>query len=105
MAKDCKDELKVGRVVEVKDAFDGTISLALVLKDENEKLILSGESYWNEVSGMRSTITKIYSCANHKGAHIISTENRMLVWEIAPAKKMTITEIENVLGYKIEVVK
>lgn len=37
----------------------------------------------------------------------VSTENRELLWkreEEKPAKKMTVSEIEKILGYKVEVV-
>ena len=34
----------------------------------------------------------------------VSTENRELLWKREEAKKMTVSEIEKILGYKVEVV-
>ena len=51
------------------------------------------------------TITEVYGY--NKYAHMareVSTDQRPLLWKRAEAKKMTISEIEKELGYKIEVV-
>lgn len=51
-------------------------------------------------------IVKVFGLTRycHTLDDLLTTENRGLLWERTTVKTMTLTEIEDILGYKIEIV-
>jgi hypothetical protein len=110
-----REDLKAGMLVEVSEY--GRTELCLITYNEHDDLCFSGEYIWNHVHNLNKDkltygilkddckITKVYSRANNRNAHKLSTEGRKLLWERKEVKEMTIAEIEKELGYPIKVVK
>ena len=109
-----KDDLKVGYVVRtrvgdlymvmpvvdgmslVKKTGSAGMPLGVYNKDMQHDAILKDTSY---------DITEVYGHSVFSAFSLdISTEHRLLLWKREEAKKMTVSEIEKILGYKVEVV-
>ena len=108
-----KEELKVGMVVEVKES-DGTVSLCMILPNDRDKICVSGDTFWcnltefndDLIAPFGSKITKVFSRSyNNRVAYKLGTDARTLIWERKEAKELTVAEIEELLGYPIKVVK
>lgn len=104
-----KSDLKVGMIVKTRED-----ELFMVMPACNVNLVLSNGRHWMSLdsynddctaSCVKYDIVKVYGLTQmpHK-ATIVSTDSRELLWEREEAKKMTVAEIEDILGYKIEVV-
>lgn len=106
-----KSDLKVGYVVKLRKG-----ALCMVLPNANDEMCLSGERDRFPVSELRDDLTNKYTgtadvvevygrCAANKYAHHLSTHQRDLLWKRSEAKKMTVKEICDALGYDVEIVK
>lgn len=100
-----KSDLKDGRVVEIRNG-----KRFLVL---NDKLI--GKDSWMSIKHIHDdlspngdlTIDKVYATSAYLTEQFFDNKYLALIWERPkeePAKKMTVEEIENELGYKVEIV-
>ena len=104
-----KDDLKDGMVVELKNGYRGIIIHNLIIGEDfyiqlsnyNDRLIAN---YNNPiVNGLN--IIKVYNALSYKGfKNYIKDENLTLIWEREEPVKMTKEEIEEELGYKIEII-
>lgn len=113
-----KSDLKVGYVAKLRKG-----TLCMVLPNANDEMCLSGERDWFPVSELRDDLTDKYTdtadvvevygrCAANKYAHDLRTHRRDLLWKRcdllwkrSEAKKMTVKEICDALGYEVEIVK
>lgn len=105
-----KADLKVGYVVKHRNG-----ALAMVMPGRKGNLIvIDMKANYTEVEHFRENLTTAYSpldivevygysCYNYTSM-LISTSDRELLWKREEAKKMTVSEIEEALGYKVEVV-
>lgn len=88
----------VGLVVDMEDElwvmFEDDNSMTL--RDQEEDLSYSEESYFDIVE-----VYKVSSCFISK---IFNLDYHELVWKKNPKKKMTLKEIEEALGYSVEIV-
>ena len=82
----------------------------IALAESDSKSYLSGEMFYNKFTGF---IDKYGDCwtVNAFAKDTIGTQNGLYEfimldgWEVYDIKRMTKSEIEKVLGYKIEIVK
>lgn len=107
-----KEDLKIGMVVEDRE---GGLFMLMPHNNVDYDLVLSNRNSWIKFKNFNNDLThskfedldimKVYGFTNYPvHTTIISTDNRKLLWKREEAKKMTVAEIENILGYKIEVV-
>lgn len=117
-----KSELKTGMIVTRRDGMKNTVYRDVVWSDcignDCTKGVVVNVAYssWNPLSGYNEDLTnKHASCFDiikvEKPKHpfylqkdpkeCVKTE---LLWEREESKKMTVEEIEEILGYKIEIV-
>lgn len=124
-----KNDLWPGYVVKLRN---GDIRKVLEIGRQGAKILLNSNGAWNYISDWDSDLTaSVYilglgfsatSTEKHKSfdivevyGHIkdtdhycfendISTDYRPLLWSRTPIKKMTVSEIEKELGYRIEIV-
>lgn len=106
-----KSDLKVGYVVKLRNG-----NLCMILPNSYDELCLSGPDDWKPVSEFWDDLTnrlnsakdiiEVYgrSHSNHH-AHVVSECSRDLLWQRSEAKKMTVKEICDALGYEVEIVK
>lgn len=108
-----KKDLKVGMVVEDRE---GELSMLMPYDNVDYDLVLSNRNSWIRFKNFNNDLThnkfedldimKVYGFTNYPTqATIVSTDNRELLWERKEEKKkMTVSEVENILGYGIEIV-
>lgn len=105
-----KSDLEVGYVVKLRKGV-----LCMVLPKANDEMCLSGNHDWFPVSELRDDLTNKYTdtadvvevygrCDSSKYARDLSIYRRELLWKRG-AKKMTVKEICDALGYDVEIVK
>lgn len=104
-----KSDLKDGMVVELKNGYRGIVIHNLIVGEDfyiqlsnyNYSLIVN---YNNSiVNGLN--IIKVYNALSYKGfKNYIKDENLTLIWERENPRKMRKEEIEEELGYKIEII-
>ena len=117
-----KSDLKVGYVIQsIDDSFAMVIQFYNKFLDkfelkfvrQNSDRWMSIDSYHDNLQQISSTspelaIKRIYGCPNDiRYTFTCSSESRELLWshdERETAVKMTVEEIENALGHKIEIV-
>ena len=106
-----KKNLKDGYVVEILNDEGETI-LCGIYHNKDDELAISGEHTWYPVKRLDDSleyrgdkIMKIYGRSNNKASYKVSAEGRGLIWERVEPRKMTVAEIEEALGYPVEVVK
>lgn len=107
------EDIKIGYIVEVAVIGDEHIKyLCTATIWEGQKILTNG-TYCFEFSdfddNMKSTfhkITKVWGYPEYaKNMWYNNTDFRPLLWERPSAKKMTKAEIEEILGYDIEIVE
>lgn len=113
-----KADLKVGYIVKLKEstvphmvAMNNVGDMGFVDKDGGW---LNLNTYSKELAdklpilGSDWSVMEVYGYSYFiRDAYKFTTDNRKLLWkreEEKPAKKMTVAEIEKILGYKVEVV-
>lgn len=108
-----KEDLKVGMVVETRE---GGLFMLMPHDDVDDDLVFSNENSWIKFKNFNNDLThskfedldimKVYGFTNDPAkATIVSTDNRKLLWERREKKKkMTVAEVESILGYGIEIV-
>lgn len=106
-------DIKVGYVVKTRD---GDLSMCMeysredyvnkILVNENGNWIaLDGYDGMSYVGNSGCDIIEVYGLSSYAfSAYAISTQSRPLLYSVAPPTKMTIHEIEDKLGYEIEIV-
>lgn len=107
-----KTDLQVGMVVETR-----CMGLYMVMPvDEPMEIILASYNGWASLANYNDDLThranqifdivKVYGFTSYETEPLeFELDNRKLLWERKEeTKKMTVAEIENILGYKIEVV-
>ena len=116
-----KKDLKVGYLVELRNGKrylvmpvngDDGVDLELVTKDSvrpldwyDDNLVCTRTSFSCTYTKKEMDIMKVYGLVDWPlYALRPDTNDRKLLWERKETKKMTVAEIENILGYKIEVV-
>ena len=107
------EDIKIGYMVEVAVIGDEHIKyLCTATIWEGQKILTNG-TYCFEFSdfddNMKSTfhkITKVWGYPEYaENMWYNNTDFRPLLWERPSAKKMTMAEIEKILGYEIEIVE
>ena len=107
------EDIKIGYIVEVAVIGDEHIKyLCTATIWEGQKILTNG-TYCFEFSdfddNMKSTfhkITKVWGYPEYaKNMWYNNTDFRPLLWERPSTKKMTKAEIEEILGYEIEIVE
>lgn len=105
-------DIKAGMLVFVKHYGSGDIFSSQVY-DTKHGLCVSTEKHWFMLSSLSETLLKddwreiveVWDrCPYSSGAHRVSICDRSLLWRRKEPKKLTISQIENLLGYEIEVV-
>ena len=112
-----KSELKIGMVIKVRNG-----GVYVVMRDANDKLIAVNNDGWLNLETYHTEnldyynrydnewdIMEVYSlpsleyqlCFNN----IFNLTKRTLIYTRPTPKKLTIAEIENLLGYPIQIVK
>lgn len=106
-----KTDLQVGMVVEIREG-----KLYMLMYNDNYDLILSNTNSWMQFNNFNNDLTscffkkhdimKVYGFTDcHTNATIVSTDRRKLLWERKEdKKKMTVSEVESILGYGIEII-
>lgn len=116
-----KADLKPGYVVEMRDGSKaimceyqpkGASKTEIVLVYEKGDHgwdrfgLVNDDLTWDGVVGSNHDITKVYGYSSYGDyANSANTEFRPLLWERKEAKKMTLKEICDALGYEVEIVK
>ena len=98
-----KADLKDGMVVEYRD---GNKRVVLGDKLMGENCYLPLRCICDDLTGASGKcydIVKVYTSSAHTLHDYCDSRYLTLIWE-APAKKMTVAEIEKELGYKVEIV-
>lgn len=107
-----RNDIKAGMLVVVKHYRSGDIFMSQVY-DTKYGLCISTEKYWFPLNNLSAEgldddyreIVEVWDmCATVAGAHCIRTTDRNLLWKRREPVKLTISQIENLLGYEIEVV-
>lgn len=108
-----KEDLKVGMVLEVKGLTTGKRDFCMVLPLSNTLLCASGEVQWfllNDLNdNLENSVRKVVkvwglSCT-YANAHCLGIESRELLWERKEPKELTVSQIEELLGYPVKIVK
>ena len=114
-----KDDLKAGYVVKYRNGDLEMVLMSGTYGNEDPMLISVGPSgNWTDIAKdiddnllctrahMRHyDIVEVYGYSLYANcARDVSTDDRKLLWKREEAKKMTVSEIEKILGYKVEVV-
>lgn len=112
------NDIKAGMLVVVKHYDSGNTFMSQVY-DTTHGLCVSTEKYWFPLSslsvkgslsvkdlkdGYREIVEVWDICSSTADAHRIETIHRNLLWKRREPVKLTIKQIENLLGYEIEVV-
>lgn len=104
-------ELQIGYVLEVNDADTGA-SFVMVLPNSYGEITISGPKEWFPVSCFNDnleyadcSVMKVYGLASNCYAHALSPNGRELLWERPVTKKLTMKQIEELLGYHVELVE
>lgn len=104
-------ELKVGYVLEIEDDTEGT-SFVMVLPNNSEELVISGPKEWfplscfdDNLEYMACRVVRVFGYSYIASAHKLSTIGRELLWERPVTKKLTMKQIEDLLGYHVELVE
>lgn len=107
-----KEDLKVGMVVKTRE---GGLYMLMRRDNVDYDLVLSNTRSWINFKNLNNDLThilheeldimQVYGFVNNPtNTTIVSTDDRNILWERERKKKMTIAQIEDILGYKIEVV-
>lgn len=107
------EDIKIGYMVEVTVIGDEYIKYLCTVTMWNGHKILTNGIHWFKLSdfddNMKSTfnkITKVWGYPKYaKNMWYNNTAFKPLLWERPSAKKMTKAEIEEILGYEIEIVE
>ena len=113
-----KADLKVGYVVKLRDGSLEMVMMWGVFGSKDPMLISVGTSGWwtsiardiddnlcRQDNKRDCDIVEVYGYSLYANcARDVSTDDRELLWKREEAKKMTVSEIEKALGYKVEVV-
>ena len=107
------EDIKIGHMVEITVIGDEHIKYLCTVTMWNGYKILTNGFCWFKLSdfddNMKSTfekITKVWEYTeNPESMWYNDTDERPLLWERPSAKKMTKAEIEEILGYDIEIVE
>lgn len=106
-----KEDLKVGYVVKIRC---GELYMVMPI-DKPREIILARYNGWGNLANYNDDLThqakqkfdivKVYGLTSYETEPLeFELKNRPLLWERKETKKMTIAEIEDILGYKIEIV-
>ena len=103
-------ELKVGYVLEILN--DEDVSFVMVLPSVTDDLVVSGPAEWfplrclnDNLEYMDCKVMKVYGLSTNQYAHQLSEECRELLWTRREVSKLTKSQIEELLGYPIEIVE
>lgn len=103
-------ELKVGYVLELEERTDG-VSFVMILPNQSEELVISGPKEWfplkcfdDNLEYMDTRVLKVYGYSYNSQAYNLSSIGRELLWERTLPKRLTKAQIEQELGYPIEIV-
>ena len=112
-----KDDLKVGYVVKLRDGSLEMVIMSGVCGNDPMLISVGTSGRWTNIAqdiddnlcrhdNKRDyDIVEVYGYSTYAYCALkVSTENRELLWKREEAKKMTVSEIEKALGYKVEVV-
>lgn len=104
-----KSDLKNGMIVELRNGFRGIVI--------NDNLILGNKLYsellnYNDdlsikynLNGNDLDIIKVYTAWSYMGFEdYLKDDNLDIIWERQESKKMTLKQVEEALGYKIEII-
>lgn len=105
-------DLKVGMVVEV-EKDNAEQSFCMILPSKCSGACVSGEELWFPLSsldenlkyGTRQIVRVWDICTSNEAAHMLSATHRTLLWERKPPKELTVSQIEELLGYPVKIVK
>lgn len=117
MSNFSKSDLKPGMWVILKNGKQGLLvptglnaytRLSVVTEDDilsNNATLCCKELERDYPKSSSWSIVKVYTIAPHNGSKFMSIGDRELLWEYDNCKEMTISEIEEILGYPIKIVK
>ena len=107
-----KEELKIGYVVKLRNN-----QFMMVMETEDDGVILIGETgTWSELHNYGNDLAH-YHNSNFNIVEVygfttvgcraleVSKRNRELLWQRKEKRMMTVSEIENILGYEVEIVR
>lgn len=113
------DQIKAGYLLVIRDCVTDKLHRVIVNYNIHDALGYSGDGIWDSINSFNANleiktgdckkvlycIESVYGRAYNCRLLSDKTTNRSLLWKREPdAKKMTIDEIEKILGYPIEVI-
>ena len=109
-----RNELEVGYLIEFRN---GERKIVMPCDDPDYPIVLTNQyGEWSYLGvytdSLLSTIAKKFDIVKVFGfskltsqALSFNTNHRELIWERKEKRKMTVAEIENILGYEVEIVR
>lgn len=106
-------DLKVGMILEVNGLTSGNKDFCMVLPLSNNLLCASGKNQWFLLKDLNDNlensvrkVVKVWGLSRtYANAHCLGTEDRELLWERKELKELTVSQIEELLGYPVKIVK
>lgn len=108
-------DLKVGQLLVITDKGNNVESLAIVTFNNKDEICISGPSFYCDINDMKQesmesslggyVVERVYSRGHNRLAYKLDIGGRTLLWSRPTAKKMTVAEICEKLGYEVEIVK
>lgn len=107
-----RDDIKAGMLVFVKQYDSDEVYMSQIY-DTKCGLCVSTKRHWFPLSALSvkdlkddyREIVEVWDiCSSTAFAYDISVRDRKILWKRKEPKKLTIRQIENILGYEIEVV-
>ena len=107
------EDIKIGYMVEITSRERNDLEqLCVVTMWEGDVIFTNGETSFlpddfdDKFSSVYNKITKVWGYPEYAECMWYNdTDERPLLWERPSAKKMTKAEIEEILGYEIEIVE
>lgn len=100
-----KINIKAGYVLEFQNG-----SLAIITYNADDELCYAGDHVWGNVSdlnkfcGSKEVIAVYGRCKYNSNSYKPTKDGRLCLWKRVEPKKMTLEEIEKLLGYEIEII-
>lgn len=105
-----KEDIKAGYLLEFQNG-----KLAIVTYNDRDELCYSSENKWGNIEDLTGELKQfedgprvvaIYGRTYNACAYALKKQGRMLLWKCEePKTKMTLTQIEALLGKSIEIVE
>ena len=108
-----RNELEVGYLVELRSGHKAMVMP--VDSDENPIILVGEKGLWNNLYCYNDDLNHIFHGSDdiikvwdfskiYRDVFSFDTKYRELLWERKEKRKMTVAEIERILGYEVEIV-